>query len=176
MCVTVECRAVASDLIANLRLRLYWLMFTIGHCLPVGGRLNFRRVWGAALYVQSLLYVHSHLRAQLDILTAMLYWTYDKLSFNMFPGFCAQTFQITVWLGYRLGCSRQTKQKRVNVAWEVSFLLLSTRQKHGEVFCWLLWPWTSSQTSHRHWITEKRGLFLSWLQALLKLIHNYWSC
>lgn len=42
VCVTAECRVVASDLKANLRLYLYWLMFTIGFWLPVCGRLNLR--------------------------------------------------------------------------------------------------------------------------------------
>lgn len=169
--VCVTSGSVASDLKANLRLHLYWLMFTIGYYLPVCGRLNFRWVWGAALSVRSLLYIHSRQRAQLDVLRAMLYWSYDKLSSNMFPRCCAQIFQITVWLRYRLGRSRQTKQKRIKVRGEVSFLLLS-----GQVFGWLLWPWTLSHTSHLYRISEKKGLFLSWLQALLKLIHSYWSC
>lgn len=54
----------------------------------------------------------------------------------MFTRFCAQTFQISdSGINWEVA---DKPNKRVKMTGGASFLLLSTRQKHGEVFCWLL--------------------------------------
>lgn len=154
-CVTAVCCAAAPDLKASLRLHCYCLMFTIGYCLSAFVDEVLILIFFDCVCSLFSTYTHTITRSWMSYQRFCIELMINWETLICFQAFCAQTFQIKVWPGYRLECDRSKCESRV-----VCFLLQSGRQNRGEVFCSLLWLSTLSWTADLHQISEQKFIYL----------------